>query len=63
MARRAIARGAQGRSTATKALIVVAAEEVGPGIGRIQMRRIPDGSADSRQAFVTAAGEPDSVVP
>jgi transposase-like protein len=54
--------GAQGRSTATKALIVVAAEEVGPGIGRIRMRRVPDASADSLQAFVTAAIEPGSLV-
>jgi transposase-like protein len=54
--------GAQGRSTATKALIVVAAEEVGDGIGRIRMRRIPNGSADSLQAFVTAAVEPGSLV-
>ena len=35
--------GTHGRSTAKKALIVVAAEEVGRGIGRIRMRRIPDG--------------------
>jgi transposase-like protein len=54
--------GAQGRSTATKALIVVAAEEVGDGIGRIRMRRIPDASADSLQAFVKAAVEPGSLV-
>jgi transposase-like protein len=54
--------GAQGRSTATKALIVVAAEEVGPGIGRIRMRRIRDGSADSLQSFVTETIEPGSVV-
>jgi hypothetical protein len=33
--------GAQGRSTATKALIVVAAEAERRGIGRIRMRRIP----------------------
>ncbi len=54
--------GAQGRSTATKALIVVAAEERGHGIGRIRMRRIPDGSAQSLQAFVTDAIEPGSLV-
>lgn len=54
--------GAQGRSTATKALIVVATEEVGAGIGRIRMRRIPDASADTLQDFVTAAIEPGSVV-
>jgi ribosomal protein L37AE/L43A/transposase-like protein len=54
--------GAQGRSTATKALVVVAAEEVGRGIGRIRMRRIPDGSATSLQAFVAEAIEPGSRV-
>jgi transposase-like protein/ribosomal protein L37AE/L43A len=47
--------GARGRSTAKKALIVVAAEEVGHGIGRIRMRRIPDASADSLQAFLEEA--------
>jgi len=54
--------GAQGRSTATKALIVVAAEEVGDGIGRIRMRRIPDASAASLEAFVRESIEPGSVV-
>ena len=54
--------GAQGRSTATKALIVVAAEERGRGIGRIRMRRIPDASADRLQAFVADAILPGSVV-
>lgn len=54
--------GAQGRSTATKALIVVAAEEVGHGIGRVRLRRIPDGSANSLQAFVTAAIQAGSLV-
>jgi transposase-like protein len=44
--------GARGRSTARKALIIVAAEEVGHGIGRIRMRRIPDGSAPTLQAFI-----------
>lgn len=54
--------GAQGRSTATKALIVVAAEVVGRGTGRVRMRRIPDGSAASLGAFVHEAIEPGSVV-
>ena len=44
--------GAQGWSTATKALIVVAAEAVGRGTGRIRMRRIPNGSAPTLQAFI-----------
>ncbi len=54
--------GAQGRSTATKALVVVAAEEAGHGIGRIRMRRIPDASADSLQAFIGDTITPGSVV-
>jgi transposase-like protein len=54
--------GARGRSTAKKALIVVAAEEVGRGIGRIRMHRIPDASADCLQAFVTETIEPGSVI-
>ncbi len=52
-----------GRSTATKALIVIAAEEAGHGIGRIRLRRIPDGSATSlHNTFVQEAIEPDSLV-
>jgi transposase-like protein len=54
--------GAQGRSTATKALIVVAAEAVGHGIGRIRMRRIPDASAASLQAFIGDVITPGTVV-
>lgn len=54
--------GAHGRSTQTKALIVVAAEEVGHGIGRIRMRRIPNASAVSLGAFVREVIEPGSEV-
>jgi transposase-like protein len=54
--------GAEGRSTATKALIVVATEEVGHGIGRIRMRRIPNASAASLGAFVHEAIEPGSEI-
>jgi transposase-like protein len=54
--------GAQGRSTATKALIVVAAEEVGRRIGRIRMRRIPDASADSLHGFLVEAVAAGSIV-
>jgi transposase-like protein/ribosomal protein L37AE/L43A len=54
--------GGRGRSTARKALIVVAAEEVGHGIGRIRMRRIPDASANTLQAFIDEAIEPGSDV-
>jgi transposase-like protein len=54
--------GTYGRSTAPKALIVVAAEEVGHGIGRIRMRRSPDGSSDSLLAFVQEAITPDAEI-
>ncbi len=54
--------GTRGRGTESKALIVVAAEEDGKGIGRIRMRRIPDASAHSLVSFVEDAVEPGSVV-
>ena len=54
--------GPRGRSSAKKALIVVAAEEVGHGIGRIRMRRIPDGSAASLLSFVQEAIEPGTEI-
>ena len=54
--------GVHGRQTETKAMIAVAAEEDGPGIGRIRMRCIPDASADSLMPFVEDYVEPGSVV-
>lgn len=54
--------GVRGRQTETKAMIVVAAETDGPGIGRIRMRRIPDASADSLMPFIEESMEPGSVV-
>jgi transposase-like protein len=54
--------GVHGRQTESKALIVVAAEEDGKGIGRIRMRRIPDASAQSLVPFVKASVEPGHVV-
>ena len=54
--------GRRGRGIESKALIAVAAEEDGKGIGRIRMRRIPDGSARSLVAFVQESVEPGSVV-
>ena len=54
--------GVHGRQTEAKALIVVAAQEDGPGIGRIRMRRIPDASAESLMPFVQDSVEPGSVV-
>jgi transposase-like protein len=54
--------GRRGRGTENKALIVVAAEGDGKGIGRIRMRRIPDASARSLVSFVEESVEPGSVV-
>ena len=54
--------GGRGRQTEKKALIAVAAEENGEGIGRIRMRRIPDATADSLQAFVQEAVAPGSLL-
>lgn len=54
--------GVRGRQTEDKALIVVAAQEDGKGVGRIRMRRIPDASAESLVPFVEESVEPGSTV-
>lgn len=54
--------GHRGRGQPTKVLLAVAAEEDGPRIGRIRMRRIPDASAESLHGFITDSVEPGSVV-
>jgi transposase-like protein len=54
--------GVRGRQTESKALIVIAAQEDGSGIGRIRMRRIPDASAESLMPFIEEAIEPGSLV-
>jgi transposase-like protein len=54
--------GLPGRLNLKKALIVVAAQEDGPGIGRIRMRQVIDASAESLAPFVRASVEPGSVV-
>jgi transposase-like protein len=54
--------GLPGRLNLKKALIVVAAQEDGPGIGRIRMRQVIDASAESLVPFVRATVEPGSVV-
>jgi transposase-like protein len=54
--------GLPGRLNLNKALIVVAAQEDGPGIGRIRMRQIPDASAESLVPFVQDSVEPGSVI-
>lgn len=54
--------GVHGRETQTKALVVVAAQEDGRGIGRIRMACVPDASAVSLQGFIQDVIEPGSVV-
>ena len=54
--------GGRGRSTKRKALIIVAAEEVGRGMGRVRMRRIPNASAPTLQAFIDEVVERGSYI-
>jgi transposase-like protein len=54
--------GVRGRQTERKSLIVIAAQEDGPGIGRIRMKRIPDASAASLMEFAKEAIESGSTV-
>jgi transposase-like protein len=55
-------KGVIGRLTHDKALIIVAAEEDGPGIGRIRLRRIPDLAKATLHGFIHQAVEPGSAV-
>lgn len=54
--------GVHGRQTFKKALVAIAAEEDGPGTGRIRMKRIRDASADSLHGFLKEAVTPGSVI-
>ena len=54
--------GMRGRQTETKAIVAVAAEKSGRGIGRIRLRRVMDVSADSLLPFVKEAVTPGSLV-
>src|SRR5215831_6622650 len=54
--------GLPGRLNLDKALVVVAAQEDGPGMGRIRMRQILNASAESLMPFVQDSIEPGSVV-
>jgi hypothetical protein len=54
--------GVVGRLTEDKALIAVAAEEDGKGIGRIRLRRIADTSRISLHGFIAESIEPGSTV-
>ena len=54
--------GVRGRQTQDKAIVVVAAEQDGRGIGRIRLRRAPDVSGDSLHAFIEESVAFGSVV-
>jgi transposase-like protein len=54
--------GRHGRRMLRKTMVVVAAERKTAGIGRIRMRRIPDGKAKSLHPFVLDGIEPGSVL-
>ena len=55
-------KGVIGRLTEDKALILVAAEEDGAGIGRIRLRRVPDLTKTSLHGFISQVVEPGSTV-
>lgn len=54
--------GVRGRQTETQALVIIAAQEDGAGIGRIRMRRVADASAPSLESFITENIAPGSVI-
>ena len=54
--------GTRGRGTTKKALIAVAAQEDGKGVGRIRMRRVKNASAKELHPFVEESVERGSVV-
>jgi len=54
--------GLPGRLNLEKALVVVAAQEDGPGIGRIRMRQIGNAAAESLMPFVQDSVAPGSVI-
>jgi hypothetical protein len=54
--------GVIGRLTHDKALIIVAVEEDGDGIGRIRMKRIPDLMGASIHQFISQSIQPGSTI-
>jgi transposase-like protein len=55
-------KGKWGREVESKAIIAIAAEEDGKGIGRIRLRRIADVSAESLLPFVREVATPGTLV-
>ena len=54
--------GKRGRGAAGKALVVIAAQLDGSGIGRIRLRQVPDASAESLESAIEQAIEAGSKV-
>ena len=54
--------GVIGRLTHDKALIIVAAQHDGPGIGRVRLRRIPNLTQATLHSFIAQSVEPGSTV-
>lgn len=54
--------GAPGRDGEDKAMVVIAAEEEGNGIGRIRLGRVPDASSPSLHGFIQNAITPGSLI-
>jgi transposase-like protein len=54
--------GHHGRRMIDKTLVVVAAEKDGRGMGRIRMRRVLDGKAESLHPFIRESLEPGSTI-
>jgi transposase-like protein len=54
--------GVRGRKTLRKALIIVAAQADGKGIGRIRLRHIPDTNRATLHGFIADSIEPGSTV-
>jgi transposase-like protein len=54
--------GVSGRQTQDKALIAIAAQEDGTGIGRIRLCRVPDLTKATLHGFIAQAVEPGSTV-
>ena len=55
-------KGKRGRETETKAIVAVAAEENGKGIGRIRLHRVKDLSGASLLPFIQSAVAPGAVI-
>jgi transposase-like protein len=54
--------GVRGRQSVRKALIIVAAQADGRGIGRIRLRHIPDANRSTLHGFIADSIEPGSTV-